>query len=447
MASAPTGMPGEMPADTPRPSKRHRSKSGSRSRSPSRTMTAEPSSSQTPAKVGPNQHTIDWLANKANRHDRALRQVHDDLEQHKEAIQKHGRSLDDLTTVVKHQSKQIDDHNAIASANHEMLTKLIRQDKGKEPATRAYAPRRRDSVTETQPGEQSNPFGASPYTRHTPNTPFPFSGHTKPNIGDPGPSNSQPQTSKPPIIKQDYYSAPINSQGDKLKREDIGTFDPSYDDPDDLGVVTEGKNVIFTDVYCFCDRIQSFLEDETTRYSNERQILALFQTLLTGPAVLWWNNELGVAERTNLRQQGLKPLLTKMKERFILDSSIATKRYEEDELTIHDIYRNEHALPQYVQKKLRYARVMGLMGENNINWRGVMSQIRNSMRLELKQFLKPPRSNQTMEEYMQWIEESRGDMQDLAEDIIGRSRATHPKRIVGQTKQSRLSRRITRPIL
>ncbi|KAI0533448.1 hypothetical protein GGR58DRAFT_521547 [Xylaria digitata] len=73
----------------------------------------------------------------------------------------------------------------------------------------------------------------------------------------------------------------------KLKREDIGLFDPEYDDPNDVGVVTKGRNLIFTDVYSFSDRINSFFENDATRSSNKSQIMALLPTLLTESAVLW----------------------------------------------------------------------------------------------------------------------------------------------------------------
>jgi hypothetical protein len=48
--------------------------------------------------------------------------------------------------------------------------------------------------------------------------------------------------------------------GHKIKREDIGVFDTTYDDPDDIGLVINGKTVIFTDVYAFINRIKTFME-------------------------------------------------------------------------------------------------------------------------------------------------------------------------------------------
>ena len=73
----------------------------------------------------------------------------------------------------------------------------------------------------------------------------------------------------------------------KIKREEVGQFNPLYKDPDDLGVVADGKNLIYTNVYCFIDYINTFIEDINIRHDIERQILGIFQTLLGGSIVIW----------------------------------------------------------------------------------------------------------------------------------------------------------------
>ena len=73
----------------------------------------------------------------------------------------------------------------------------------------------------------------------------------------------------------------------KIKHEEVGQFNPLYKDPDNLGVVVDGKNLIYTNVYYFIDRINTFIEDTTIRYNVERQILGIFQTLLGGSIVIW----------------------------------------------------------------------------------------------------------------------------------------------------------------
>ena len=55
----------------------------------------------------------------------------------------------------------------------------------------------------------------------------------------------------------------------KIKRKEVGQFNPLYKDPNDLGVVVDRKNLIYTDVHCFIDRINTFIEDTTIYYNVE----------------------------------------------------------------------------------------------------------------------------------------------------------------------------------
>ena len=56
----------------------------------------------------------------------------------------------------------------------------------------------------------------------------------------------------------------------KIKYEEVGQFNPLYEDLDNLGVVVDGKNLIYTNVYCFIDCINTFIEDATIHYDIER---------------------------------------------------------------------------------------------------------------------------------------------------------------------------------
>ena len=56
----------------------------------------------------------------------------------------------------------------------------------------------------------------------------------------------------------------------KIKREEVGQFNPLYKDPDNLGVVVDRKNLIYTNIHCFINYINTFMEDATTRHNAER---------------------------------------------------------------------------------------------------------------------------------------------------------------------------------
>lgn len=200
----------------------------------------------------------------------------------------------------------------------------------------------------------------------------------------------------------------------QLKRDEIGVFDPEYDDPDDTGIVTVGKDLVFTDVWAFQERVDTFLDSDDGG-GKERQLIELFPTLLQGSAVIWWNNEVTSAERRNLRILGLKPMMRSLELRFAMEPSRATKKFRTSTLALDDIGRDEHILRKFVQKKLRYARAMGTLAENNINWRGVMIDIWSSMDVDIQQYLRPPKRGERMAAYMQELEEMKTVLTNAAD--------------------------------
>ena len=45
----------------------------------------------------------------------------------------------------------------------------------------------------------------------------------------------------------------------RIKRKDISTFNPFYPNLNNIGIVTNGKNVMYTNSYIFKIRINSFI--------------------------------------------------------------------------------------------------------------------------------------------------------------------------------------------
>ncbi|KAK0727981.1 hypothetical protein B0T26DRAFT_748262 [Lasiosphaeria miniovina] len=78
----------------------------------------------------------------------------------------------------------------------------------------------------------------------------------------------------------------------RIKREEVGIFNPEGDDINKVGMLTDGKNIVFSDIYAFELRVLSFLENPETFADAASQIAAFFQTLLGGSALLWWNSEI-----------------------------------------------------------------------------------------------------------------------------------------------------------
>lgn len=242
------------------------------------------------------------------------------------------------------------------------------------------------------PGFQGDDPNRRDYREHRENSAPPFRGNS---AGPPGSAGQQSQPS---------YFGMGNT---KIKKDDIGLFNPHHDDPDDTGIVHDGKNVIFTDIICFKERVNSFLDNADTREINEGQILGMFQTLLGGPATIWWSTEVPVATRRGYLDEGIDKVLAVMEDRFGVDPAIATAKFTDLHIKLKDIARDGNSLAQFVTKKLRYARQMGILQDNNCNWHGVMIQIWAHMDLKIRQFLRAPLKTELLEAYMKQIDESK----------------------------------------
>ncbi|KAK7750468.1 hypothetical protein SLS62_007547 [Diatrype stigma] len=233
--------------------------------------------------------------------------------------------------------------------------------------------------------------------------------------------NSHQRGSRSPDRRDDFsdthhYPASQNqsSSGHKLKKNDIGIFDPHEPDPEGIGLIPTKTPIIFTDAYAFRDRINSFLEDRASRADYERQLLTLFQTLLAGPAVVWWNSELQEFNRTQLRATGIQAMLSALINRFRPDAAMATAQFSSSYFVLRDLAENENALQTYVMKKLRWARAMGTLADNNVNWYGVMMQVWSHTDLAVKQYLRQPLQHETLEMYMLQVEQSKATLLALA---------------------------------
>ncbi|RWA03570.1 hypothetical protein EKO27_g11536 [Xylaria grammica] len=414
------------------------------------TMSAPP---QRPTKIGGNKETATWLAHKIDGVEQSLRSMRDEndkrnagidafLEFHR--IQHHIPEDADLSTASQWRAMQGTTPSGVSHTTGNLAARFAKNaNKSGVTVTNPVRFGRNPTNptnTASQPSGSSAPTagagggGGDPDGDDSESDPDEFyrDGHRdtgrRPHFNmprDPNPPGNPNNPNNATERDGTPHSGVSFAGGFKLKREDIGSFDPEYSDPNDIGVVTEGRNLIFTDVFSFTDRIESFLEEPASQQSHEAQIMGLFQTLLTGPAVSWWNNEITPTTRRTFRQRGLHKVMEELQKRFALDSGIATQRFEQATLTLGDIQRNQHELPQFIQRKLRYARAMGILTADNVNWRGVMTQIRNSMSLEVKQFIKPPRRNQTLDEYMLVVEEARGDLDDLAREVVGNRKPSY----------------------
>jgi hypothetical protein len=75
-------------------------------------------------------------------------------------------------------------------------------------------------------------------------------------------------------------------------------------------------------------------------------------------------------------------------------------------LTLRDVAVDLHSVVTFINKKLRYARAMGILARDNGNWHGVMIQIWSSMTLDIRQHLRAPSQKETLTMYMLQVKQS-----------------------------------------
>ncbi|KAK3946659.1 hypothetical protein QBC32DRAFT_225709, partial [Pseudoneurospora amorphoporcata] len=204
---------------------------------------------------------------------------------------------------------------------------------------------------------------------------------------------------------------------EKVKREDVGTFDPDADDPKDQGVVNDGKYTIYTDVYAFREQMLSFIENAQQRQPSSKmnkQLTRLFHTCLAGSARVWWTVEVDNDTRLDWKEGGIYELLDQLVNRFLPDAATATAKFTRGRICLREIYDNAGALTFYVQRQMRYAKAMGTLTKDNRNWYGVMMQIWSSMELRIQQNVRAPFEEESLADYMQLIRRSRAILTSAA---------------------------------
>ncbi len=120
----------------------------------------------------------------------------------------------------------------------------------------------------------------------------------------------------------------------KIKCQDIGVFDLQFPNPKGQGAVTDGSRLVFTDVYNFMECVYTLLEDSSAAHEIERQIKAMFSTLLVGAVVIWWTTELTSDMRSMLHSDGFAAIIRVLRRRFTSDRSTIMASFNKGKLRL-----------------------------------------------------------------------------------------------------------------
>ena len=134
--------------------------------------------------------------------------------------------------------------------------------------------------------------------------------------------------------------------------EDIGYFDPDYEDPSgkDSSIVTSGRHSFYRDVYVFTDRLK-----DLEKGSSGAKIKEYISGCLKGGALRWQARELTELERDFLREATIERWCTTLIRRFKERGPVALKALQTERYTYADA-RSGRTPRAYVQEILRHAR-------------------------------------------------------------------------------------------
>ncbi|OIW22200.1 hypothetical protein CONLIGDRAFT_675175 [Coniochaeta ligniaria NRRL 30616] len=128
------------------------------------------------------------------------------------------------------------------------------------------------------------------------------------------------------------------------------------------------------------------------------------------------NSELATQDRRQLRYGELPAVLEALRQRFRQDPAIASAKLTQGRLSLSDLadYDGDPDLNQlttFIQKKLRYARQMGILDDNTSHtghtWHDVIIQIHSQMDLQIRKYLPAPRTEDSLAAYLATVEASK----------------------------------------
>jgi len=152
--------------------------------------------------------------------------------------------------------------------------------------------------------------------------------------------------------------------------EDIGFFDPAYEDANNGFIVNAGRHVCYRDIYVFVDRLKDLVKGST----GEQKIKDLIPGCLRGAYLTWYSTELSELEKDLLRSASLDQWINALVRRFKERGAAALQAHQAETYSMTDA-RSGRTPRAYVQDIMRHAQAAEfsavynqlLMAWNNLN--------------------------------------------------------------------------------
>ena len=200
-----------------------------------------------------------------------------------------------------------------------------------------------------------------------------------------------------PATAQSSAVAVTPNQPSKLKAEDIGYFDPtsSWAPAPSTSATESHDHGVYTDVYDFTDRIQS-----CSKQWSDNNIRNLILVCLRGDALKWYSNEIHEDKKRFLVKAAYcEEWIDELIKRFKLKTSIALARIEVTTYELNEVKKGVLA-QQHANNILKWTRSAEIESV-----KGRLTCIYMSFAHELKQDLRAPTDNITIDEYFDILTE------------------------------------------
>ncbi|KAM4065819.1 chromo (CHRromatin organization MOdifier) domain-containing protein [Hirsutella rhossiliensis] len=157
---------------------------------------------------------------------------------------------------------------------------------------------------------------------------------------------SQPPGASLPTTQTFQTSSDVEAVAKRLKRDNMGVFNPNHKDPHKQGLVSlsSGSNV-YTDVYLFCERLRMYKDLDSYALSQH------YMSFLAGGALQWFMNELSIEQKDRLMKSSVERFCKMLIKRFQRPAAEVSKELHGIPYTVSMWNAGEVSLPQWIQRK------------------------------------------------------------------------------------------------
>ena len=198
--------------------------------------------------------------------------------------------------------------------------------------------------------------------------------------------------------------ATIPSQSDRLKAEEVGFFDPEYQQDHSNGhelVVNAGKYVYYRDVYVFVDPLKDLA-------NQNRPVKNIITECLRGSALTWYLAELTELERDLLHDTNLDRWYTTLIDRFRMRNAVALSQIVSQTYSLSDI---RHTSPRaFVQQMLHLAKSAGIDSRYTR-----LTLIWNRFAVNLRRDIPEPRPSTTISQFLNQVDSKTSIWMELSQ--------------------------------